>query len=178
MQFSKRSEYGVRVMTELAIHFGYGPLSLTEIARDEDMPLPYLEQIVALLRRAGLVISHHGVHGGYELSRPPAEIVMGDVIDVLEGTMAPMLCAPLDGSTMLCGRESICGSKELWRRVRDAVAQALQSTTLAELMPEHAPHVRLRHDMTPLPMLAGTWTNAGDRPAKPGTVAVQLQSTP
>ena len=156
MQFSKRSEYGVRVMTELARHYGLGPLSLTEIARDEAMPLPYLEQIVGFLRRAGLVISHHGVHGGYELSRPPAEIVMSDVLDVLEGTLAPMLCAPLDGATMLCDRESICGSKVLWRRVRDAVSEALRSTTLADLVPGQATNPRSRPELTPLPMLAGS----------------------
>ena len=142
MQFSKRSEYGVRVLTELALHYGEGPLSLTEIARDEDLPLPYLEQIAALLRRAGLVISHHGVHGGYELSRPPVEIVMSEVLDVLEGTIAPMVCAPLDGATMVCARESFCGSKILWRRVRDAIATTLRTTTLADLAPSHAP-VRL-----------------------------------
>jgi len=170
MQFSKRSEYGVRVMTELAVHYGFGPLSLTEIARDQDMPLPYLEQIVAPLRRAGLVISHQGVHGGYELSRTPSDIVMSEVIDVLEGTMAPMLCAPLDGATMLCGREGMCGSKELWRRVRDAVCEALRTTTLAELMPEHVPFVNLRRDVTPLPMLAGTWSGNAETTVSPGSV--------
>ncbi len=168
MQFSKRSEYGVRVMTELAVHYGFGPLSLTEIARDQSMPLPYLEQIVALLRRAGLVISHQGVHGGYELSRAPSDVVMSDVIDVLEETIAPMLCAPMDGATMQCGRESMCGSKELWRRVRDAVAGALDTTTLADLMPEHVQFVRLRKDVTPLPMLAGTWSGNGEKTVSPG----------
>ena len=153
MQFSKRSEYGVRLMTELAMHYGQGPVSLTEIARDEDLPLPYLEQIAPLLRRAGLVISHHGVHGGYELSRTPSAIVMSDVLDVLEGTMAPMLCAPSDGSTMLCTRESICGSKVLWRRVRDGIMQALRTTTLADLVPlAHTPQPRLQP--MPLPVLS------------------------
>ena len=154
MQFSKRSEYGVRLMTELALRYGRGPVSLTEIARDEDLPLPYLEQIAAQLRRAGLVVSRHDVHGGYELSRPAAEIVMSDVLDVLEGTIAPMLCAPLDGSTMLCSRESICGSKVLWRRVRDGIVAALRSTTLADLAPEASVQPRVVHTV-PLLVLAG-----------------------
>lgn len=139
MQFSKRSEYGVRVLTELAGRHGEGPISLAEIARDEAMPLPYLEQIVALLRRAGLVVSHHGVHGGYSLSRPPIEISMGEVLEVLEGSLAPMLCAPLDGSTMVCERESFCGSKTLWRKVRDAIAETLRTTTLADLVVTREP---------------------------------------
>ena len=154
MQFSKRSEYGVRLMTELALRHGQGPVSLTEIARDEDLPLPYLEQIAAQLRRAGLVASRHGVHGGYELSRPAAEIVMSDVLDVLEGTIAPMLCAPLDGGTMTCSRESICGSKVLWRRVRDGIVAALRSTTLADLAPEASAHTRTVQTM-PLLVLGG-----------------------
>jgi Rrf2 family transcriptional regulator, cysteine metabolism repressor len=162
MQFSKRSEYGVRVMTELAVRYGSGAVSLTEIARDEAMPLPYLEQIMTLLRRAGLVTSYQGVRGGYELSRPPTEIVMSDVLDVLEGNLAPMLCAPLDGATSLCGRESMCGSKELWRRVRDAVAEALRATTLAELVPERLPYRRFRPQLTPLPVLAGPRSGTGE----------------
>jgi Rrf2 family protein len=150
MQFSKRSEYGVRVMTELAMHYGNGPLSLTDISRDEEMPLSFLEQIMAPLRRAGLVISHHGVRGGYELSRAPGEISMSDVLDVLEGTIAPMLCAPLDGSTMVCGRESICGSKVLWRRLRDAINETLRTTSLADLLPAPPTPVRARVTHTPL----------------------------
>ncbi|HVA93167.1 MAG TPA: Rrf2 family transcriptional regulator [Chloroflexota bacterium] len=168
MQFSKRSEYGVRLMTELALRHGQGPISLTEIARDEDLPLPYLEQIASQLRRAGLVVSHHGVHGGYELSRSPAEIVMSEVLDVLEGTIAPMLCAPLDGGTMLCSRESICGSKVLWRRVRDGIVAALSATTLADLIPG-APAPRPVVQTIPLPILAGRHTKAIS-PTGPATV--------
>ena len=66
-----------------------------------------------------------------------------------------MVCAPLDGSTMLCSRESICGSKILWRRVRDAIAQTLSTTTLADLAPPPASRPRPRPDFTPLPMAAG-----------------------
>lgn len=169
MQFSRRSEYGVRVMTELAAHYGRGPLSLTEIARDEALPLPYLEQIVALLRRAGLVRSHHGVHGGYELPRSPAEISMGEVLEVLEGAIAPMVCAPLDGSTMLCARESFCGSKILWRRVRDAIGEALRTTTLADLVPESpAPHQHASAHATPLPVIARE--RAAEQPARAASV--------
>jgi len=76
------------------------------------------------------------------------------VLDVLEGTIAPMLCAPLDGSTMVCSRESICGSKVLWRRVRDGIVAALRSTTLADLAPEASAQSRVVHTV-PLPMLAG-----------------------
>ena len=154
MQFSKRSEYGVRVMTGLALRYGGGPVSLAEIAREESLPQPYLEQIVAPLRRAGLVISHQGVRGGYELSRAPIDIRMSEVLEVLEGSLAPMLCAPLDGSTMLCARESVCGSKTLWRRMADAIAETLRTTTLADLVPERVPALEPRVGALPLPMAA------------------------
>jgi DNA-binding IscR family transcriptional regulator len=84
---------------------------------------------------------------------------MSDVLDVLEGTIAPMLCAPLDGSTMICGRESICGSKVLWRRLRDAINETLRTTTLADLVPPPTP-LRARTTHTPLRVVA-----AGSQPA-------------
>jgi DNA-binding IscR family transcriptional regulator len=84
--------------------------------------------------------------------------------------MAPMLCAPLDGATMLCGRESICGSKVLWRRVRDAVAEALRTTTLADLVPAHAAQPRHRPELTPLPMLAGSRSGNSEAITAPGQV--------
>ena len=71
LHFSTRGEYGVRLMVELARHHGSGPVSLTEIADHEDLPRPYLEQLVVSLREAGLVASTRGARGGYELSREP-----------------------------------------------------------------------------------------------------------
>ena len=100
------------------------------------------------------MISHQGVRGGYELSRAPIEIRMSEVLEVLEGSLAPMLCAPLDGSTMLCARESICGSKTLWRRMRDAIAETLRTTTLADLVPERVPALAPRAGALPLTMAA------------------------
>jgi DNA-binding IscR family transcriptional regulator len=93
--------------------------------------------------------------------------VMSEVLDVLEGNLAPMLCAPMDGATAMCGRESMCGSKELWRRVRDAVVEALHATTLAELVPERLPHVKLRPDIKRLPVFTGTQLSAAEILATP-----------
>ena len=80
LHFSTRGEYGVRLMVELARHHGSGPVSLSEMAEHEQLPRPYLEQLVVSLREGGLVISTRGARGGYELSRPPAEIRMYDGI--------------------------------------------------------------------------------------------------
>jgi Rrf2 family protein len=134
--FSTKGEYGVRLMVQLGRHYGTGPASLAEIAAEEDLPRAYLEQLVVNLREAGLVTSTRGAHGGYELARPPATISMTEVLRALEGPIAPMLCASEDPEhALVCDRTTRCTVNLLWVRVRDAVAGALDSMTLADLVP-------------------------------------------
>lgn len=133
--FSSRAEYGVRLMMMLARQYGEGPMPLAKLAETEAMPLPYLEQLVAPLRRDGLVLSHRGVRGGYELARPPDEITMGQVLRSLEGPITPMVCAPEDEAHMWCVRGDYCAAQLLWTRIRDAVTGVLDSTKLSELLP-------------------------------------------
>ena len=139
IRFSTRGEYGIRMMMDLALHWGEGPQPLSEIARREALPAPYLEQLAAPLRKAGLVHSHHGSHGGYELTRKPLEISVGDVMRVLEGPISPMVCATEGESEELCDRQVFCGASIVWERVRDSVARALDSLTLADLAPAKSP---------------------------------------
>jgi len=140
MMFSTRAEYGVRVMVDLARRGGAEPVPLAEIAAGEGLPLAYLEHLVARLRRAELIESRRGAHGGYMLARDPAQITMAEVVEALEGGIAPIECissAP-DG-TLRCSRESdpdyVCTTKLLWTRVQGAILTTLQETTLAELIP-------------------------------------------
>lgn len=139
IRFSTRGEYGIRMMMDLARHYGSGPQPLSEIAKHENLPSAYLEQLVGKLRKAGLVTSCHGAHGGYELSRPPIEVTVGQVMRVLEGPISPMICATEGESEALCDRQSFCSANLVWERVRDSVAQALDSLTLADLVPPKAP---------------------------------------
>ncbi len=123
-------------MVQLGRHYGTGPASLAEIAAEEDLPRAYLEQLVVSLRDAGLVTSTRGAHGGYELARAPETISMADVLRALEGPIAPMLCATDDPEHgVLCDRSARCTVNVLWVRVRDAVTGALDSMTLADLVP-------------------------------------------
>ncbi len=122
-------------MVQLGRHFGSGPASLAEIAAAEDMPRAYLEQLAFVLRDAGLVVSTRGAHGGYHLARPPAAITMSEVLRALEGPLAPMICATEDSNHDACARTSSCTVNLLWIKVRDAVAGALDSVTLADLVP-------------------------------------------
>ncbi|MGH2466338.1 MAG: RrF2 family transcriptional regulator [Candidatus Limnocylindrales bacterium] len=134
VHFSTRGEYGVRLMVELARHHGAGPVSLAEIAQHEELPRPYLEQLVVSLRGAGLVLSTRGAHGGYALAREPDQIRMGEVIRALEGPLAPMVCASEDPThAALCGRSVFCTVNLLWVKVRAAVAEALDSVLLSDL---------------------------------------------
>src|SRR5665213_337847 len=140
MMFSTKSEYGVRVMVELARRGGVQPVALAEIAEHERLPLAYLEHLVARLRRAGLIESRRGSHGGYLLARAPEQITMAEVVEALEGAIAPVECitSSPDGS-LSCSLEfdaqRVCTTKFLWTRVRGAIVDTLQQTTLAELIP-------------------------------------------
>jgi Rrf2 family protein len=122
-------------MVQLGRHYGTGPASLAEIAADEDLPRAYLEQLVTSLRDAGLVISTRGAHGGYELAASPDRIRMSDVLRALEGPIAPMFCASDSPDHSACSRSAACTVTMLWAKVRDAISGALESLTLADLVP-------------------------------------------
>ncbi len=139
MMFSTKAEYGVRVMVELARRADESPIPLAEIAEHDGLPLAYLEHLVARLRKAGLVDSRRGSRGGYLLARSPVEITMAEVVEALEGSIAPIECISEgpDGA-IVCSRESepghVCPTKLLWTRVRFSIVRALQQTTLADLI--------------------------------------------
>lgn len=139
MNFSAKTEYGVRLMIELGRHNGGDPLALKAIAEAEGLPLSYLEHVVADLKRADLVTSTRGAHGGYRLARSPAEIAMDEVVLALEGHVAPMDClVTLPTDRVACSHEGdagqACSTRLLWMRVQGGVMKALHGTTLAELV--------------------------------------------
>ena len=139
MMFSTKAEYGVRIMAHLAAHDGDTPVSLSVIADAEGLPLAYLEHLVQRLRRAELVDSRRGAHGGYTLARPPTEISMAEVVAALEGDIAPIECisAQSDG-TLVCAREAqldrVCPTKVLWTRVQGSIVRTLEDISLSELV--------------------------------------------
>jgi Rrf2 family transcriptional regulator, cysteine metabolism repressor len=139
MLFSTKAEYGVRLMVELGRSAGSGPVALSVIADAEMLPLSYLEHLVAKLRGAGLVTSTRGAHGGYSLARPADEIDMLEVVQALEGPIAPMECFHVEPEgRVLCSHEAdegrACSTKLLWTRVQGGVTKALNQTTVADLV--------------------------------------------
>ncbi len=134
MKVSTRGEYGVRAMVALARHYGDGPLSIAEIARQSSVPAAYLEQLIAPLRKSGLVESRRGAHGGYLLGRAPENVRIGDVYRVMEGPVAPMDCVSEDPADQTCPLIDGCETRPIWLKVRDSIVDALDSTTLADLL--------------------------------------------
>jgi Rrf2 family cysteine metabolism transcriptional repressor len=140
MIFTTKAEYGVRLLVELGRQRDGRPRSLKAIAEAEGLPLAYLERIVALLKKAGLVESTRGAHGGYRLTRSPEQLTMDEAVLALEGSVAPMTCFidERDGGRMLCSHEADqghgCATKLLWLRVQGGVMEKLAQTTLAELV--------------------------------------------
>src|ERR1700743_2080307 len=139
MLFSTKAEYGVRLMIELGRQPGSTPISLNSVAEAENLPLSYLEHLVAKLRKAGLVTSTRGPQGGYSRAKPAEEITMDAVVQALEGQIAPMECFhETPEGRVLCSHEDNsaggCATKLLWTRVQNGVTKALAGTTLAELV--------------------------------------------
>ena len=149
MKITTRTEYGVRVLVTLARRHGDGPISLTGIAKAEKLPHAYLEQLVRDLRRAGLVTATRGHSGGYELTRPPAQISVADAVRALEGPLLEMPCAGTE-TLEACDRPQPCSVHEVFQRVFESLDGTLGRTTLADVAataggPPYPVLVRKRH---------------------------------
>ncbi|MCM2989051.1 Rrf2 family transcriptional regulator [Bacillus safensis] len=123
MKISTKGRYGLTIMIELAKKHGEGPTSLKSIAQNNDLSEHYLEQLVSPLRNARLVKSIRGAYGGYVLAHEPNEITAGDIIRVLEGPISPV--------EVIENEEP--AKRQLWIRIRDAVKDVLDNTTLEDL---------------------------------------------
>jgi Rrf2 family protein len=155
LKISSRGHYGLRLKPELARATGEAPLSLAEVARAENLPLPYLEQLVVPLRRAGLVEGTRGLHGGYRLARPAEAMTVGDILRVLEGPVSLVDCTAADYVSGGCDRDSACFSAGLWQKIKANVEAILDGTSLKDLLtdPGFAPVApRLPANLEPLPI--------------------------
>jgi Rrf2 family transcriptional regulator, cysteine metabolism repressor len=134
MKVSTRGEYGVRAMVALAKHAGDRPVSIGVISRESAVPYAYLEQLIVPLRKAGLVESKRGAHGGYTLARAADEIRVGEVYRAMEGPVAPMDCVSENLADQTCPLIPGCQTRPVWVKVRDSIIDAIDSITLADLL--------------------------------------------
>src|SRR5207248_10749139 len=138
-RISSKGHYGLLAVAELARRHDQGLVSLNEIANVEHLPLPYLEQIIAPLRTAGVVEATRGLHGGYKLARDPAEVSVGEVVRWLEGPIALVECTTEGYLSGTCEREAGCTSRGVWHQVSDAINNVLNTLTLADLIKNDEP---------------------------------------
>lgn len=132
MKFTARERVGLRAMVELARRYGEGPTALCEVAEAQSLPLPYLERIAASLRREGLLCSVRGAHGGYELTRPPVTISVGDVLRAVEGSLVSIDCLRSDEA--VCDRQEACETRLVWEALYDRLSETLDRTSLADIL--------------------------------------------
>lgn len=134
MRFSTRGRYGVQIMVDLARHSADGPISLKSIADRQKLSEHYLEQLVPELRKAGLVKSIRGAQGGYVLAKRSENIMIGDIIRVLEGPIAPVECTNDENIPNCCEKTNFCVTREVWVKVRDSITDVVDSISLADLV--------------------------------------------
>jgi len=131
MKMSSRGKYGTRALLDLALEGNGQPVPLREIARRQQIPLAYLEHLMAPLLNAGIVRSLRGAKGGVWLARSPAEIKLNQVIELLEGSIAPVECLANPGE---CSRSGSCAVRDIWGELERAMNSVLGSTTLQNLV--------------------------------------------
>jgi Rrf2 family protein len=135
MKLSKRGEYGLKAMIDLASQDDPAAVAqIKDIAARQRIPVKFLEQILLTLKNAGVLCSRAGVGGGYYLARPPAEITLGQVVRTLDGPLAPIPCvSQMAYERCVCDDEATCGLRLAMLDVRNAIAGILDQTTLADV---------------------------------------------
>lgn len=135
MKLSTRGRYGLKAMFDLAVNQSNGPVPLREIASRQEISESYLEQLFASMRRAGLIKSVRGAHGGYLLGAAPEDIFIGQILRTLEGNIAPTDCVNKD-DLVECSDSHACAARMVWERIRDSINGVVDSTTLQDMILE------------------------------------------
>lgn len=133
MKLSSKSLYGVKAMMDMAINYPDDMTTVKSVAERQNIPEKYLEQIFSILKKAGLLISTRGPHGGYSLALPPEEITIGDILRAMEGELVPVDCVNENNYRLKCKREDICITKYLWTAIRDKMNNIVDKMALDQL---------------------------------------------
>ena len=130
MKISTKGRYALRVMIDLAVNDKGDYVSLKDISNRQEVSLKYLEQIMAMLNRAGYVKSTRGINGGYRLAKSPEEYKVGDILRKTEGDLAPIAC--VNGEE--CGKRENCKTFKFWQGLDNVINEYVDSKTLADLI--------------------------------------------
>ena len=131
MKISTKGRYGTRLLLDLALHHEQEPVLLRDIAQRQDISLSYLEHLVAPLVAEGMVRTIRGAKGGVTLARPAEQIRLSDIIQLFEGSMAPVDCV---NDSKLCARSDFCATRDIWSELKKVTYDVLQSLTLQDLV--------------------------------------------
>ena len=132
MKISTKGRYALRLMLDLAMQGGENPVRIRDIAERQEVSDKYLEQILAVLNKAGYVKSIRGPQGGYRLTKEPSCYTVGMILRLTEGSLAPVAC--MDDENNQCMRHECCATLELWKQLDDAIKGVVDTVTLAQLV--------------------------------------------
>lgn len=135
MKLSTKGRYGLRALIDLALYSENENVSIASIAARQNISESYLEQLIAKLRKAGLVVSVRGAGGGYKLAKPAEEISVGDILRALEGSLDPVECPGLKEESTCDGSE-FCVTKYVWQQINDSINQTVDGIPLSRLVEE------------------------------------------
>ncbi|MFC1992937.1 RrF2 family transcriptional regulator [Chloroflexota bacterium] len=131
MKLSTKGRYGTRALLDIALHDEEGLVPLKDIAHRQQISLPYLEHLVTPLIEGSIIRSTRGIGGGVALIRSPEEIRLSEVIGLLEGSLAPVKCVT---DPTVCNRSEFCVTRDIWSKLKTAMDEVLESTTLQDLI--------------------------------------------
>ncbi len=132
MKITRKGEYAMRALVDLAQNYRKGLRQIQDIVREEEIPGKFLEQILIILKNAGLLQSKRGLGGGYSLNRPPDQISLGEIIRLIDGPLAPIDCVN-ETAHVGCPKEITCGIRSVMVDVGNAAAEILDRVTLADV---------------------------------------------
>lgn len=144
MKLSTKGRYGLRAVLDLAINGKNEAVALSQVAERQDISISYLEQLIAKLKKAGIVNSIRGAQGGYILAKKPEEISVGDILRALEGDLNPVDCAEIMGKGSSCTGADLCVTKYVWMRISDSINNTVDTMMLSELIKE-SEKIHLEH---------------------------------
>ena len=137
MKLTTKGRYGLRAVIDLAIYAKEEPVSLAEVAERQNISISYLEQLIAKLKKVGIVQSTRGAQGGYSLAKEPECISVGDILRALEGNLSPVDCSAVAGEGETeCASSDFCVTKYVWKRISDSINDTVNGIFLSELVTE------------------------------------------
>jgi len=144
MKLSTRGKYGTRALLDIAVQGGEKPILLKDIAQRQQISLLYLGHLITPLVAGGIIRSTRGARGGVSLAKQPQEIKMSEIIQLLEGSTAPVECINNPES---CPRYDLCATRDVWSEMKKAIDGVLESTTLQDLVERHNQKQQLTETM-------------------------------